>query len=101
MQIFVKGSTGVIHTLSISGNVTGWGLKQHREARYPGCDVDRGELVLYDKRILDSLKLSEQGVSEECTLVALPKASWTSGDMKWEERTSARYQLRSQRFDGG
>ena len=99
IRIFVQ--TGVILPLSISGNVTGLELKQHYEARYPGLGVDYGVLVLRDRKIEDTRKLSEQGVRNECTLVALPKARWTSGDMKWEERTSARYEPRLQRFDGG
>jgi hypothetical protein len=39
-------------------------------------------LVLGGRKIKDIRTLSKQGVSKEVTLVALPKARWTSGDIK-------------------
>jgi hypothetical protein len=98
MQIFVKELTGKAYTLSILGNVTGLELKQKYEDRYPSSGVSHGVLVLGGRKIEDTRTLSEQGISNEVTLVALPKARWTSANIKWDKKTNA---PRLKRFDGG
>ncbi|KAE8450808.1 hypothetical protein EG329_005721 [Mollisiaceae sp. DMI_Dod_QoI] len=91
MQIFVKGVTGFIHTLSISGNVIGLELKQRYEDLNLGWDVSHGVLVYFcfnGRKIEDMRTPSEQGVSKQLTLLALPKAKWTSRDTKWDKRAN-------------
>jgi hypothetical protein len=72
MKIFVQGMTGETYTFFISENVTGMELKQQYEDLYSGWDLHRGVLVFGGSRLEDMRKLSEQGVSNECTLVAVP-----------------------------
>lgn len=73
-------------------------MKQKYEDRYPSSGVSHGVLVLAGRKIEDTRTLSEQGISNEVTLVALPKARWTSANIKWDENTNA---PRLKRFDGG
>lgn len=70
MKIFIVGAAGNIHTLSISGNVTGLELKQRFTEQYGGWESSLGVLVFKSgKKIEDTRTLSEQGVVKQVTLV--------------------------------
>lgn len=94
IQIFIKDVLTRTSTLLISGKLTGLELKQI----FKGGWGVRGVLLLKDRKIEDTRTLFDQGVFNHATLVALPKARWTTEAWVWDEKTGT---MRLKRFNGG